>query len=290
MAKAFLTSFSLHVAAVGLLVWLAPDAQPMPSEKPQLIELQPLAMLPSPPPAPAAQPVVVAAEPPPPEPQPEPQVVPEPLPPIPPPPEPIAELPPPPVPEPLPLPEPLPDVKPDEVIRSIAAPMDPAPPPPPPKPKPAPKPRPPVAKSPPALPKAPQEVVPTAQPAPEPVVAPPAVAPPQLKEAASVASASVASLALDSDYAHKLSAWLLRYKPDGARTMRGQRQGRAIVRFALNRDGKLLSKALLQSTGNEALDKAVLDMVDRASPMPAFPPSYPGEEFTFDFPIDFQLR
>jgi hypothetical protein len=57
MAKAFLTSFSLHVAAVGLLVWLAPDGQSMPSEKPQLIELQPMALLPSPPPAPA-----VAAE------------------------------------------------------------------------------------------------------------------------------------------------------------------------------------------------------------------------------------
>lgn len=285
MAKAFLTSFSLHAAAVGLLVWLAPDAAPLPSEKPQLIELQPMALLPSPPPAPAAaaEPEIVP-EPPQIEP---PQVVP---PPEPPPPEPIAELPPPPEP---PLPElpPLPEVKPEELIRSVAAPVDPLPPPPPPpKPKPAAKPRPIVAKSPPALPKAPQEVTPVAQSAPEPVAAPPSVAPPQATEAASVASAAAVAPSLDSDYTSKLSAWLLRHRPDGARTMRGQRQGQGMVRFTLNRAGKLLSKTLLQSTGNDALDRAILEMVDRASPMPAFPPSYPGDEFTFDFPIQFQLR
>jgi protein TonB len=292
MAKAFLTSFSLHVAAVGLLVWLAPDGQSMPSEKPQLIELQPMALLPSPPPAPA-----VAAEseivPEPPQIEP-PQVVP---PPEPPPPEPIAELPPPPeppLPELPPLPEPPPEVKPEELIRSVAAPVDPLPPPPPPppppQPKPAPKPRPIVAKSPPALPKAPQEVTPVTQSAPEPIAAPPSVAPPQATEAASVASAAAVAPSLDSDYTSKLSAWLLRHRPDGARTMRGQRQGQGMVRFTLNRAGKLLSKTLLQSTGNDALDRAILEMVDRASPMPAFPPSYPGDEFTFDFPIQFQLR
>ncbi|WP_395830447.1 energy transducer TonB [Elstera sp.] len=288
MAKAFLTSFSLHVAAVGLLVWLAPDGQSMPSEKPQLIELQPMALLPSPPPAPAvvAEPEIVP-EPPQIEP---PQVVP---PPEPPPPEPIAELPPPPeppLPELPPLPEPPPEVKPEELIRSVAAPVDPLPPPPPPKPKPAPKPRPIVAKSPPAVPKAPQEVTPVAQSAPEPVAAPPSVVPPQATEAASVASAAAVAPSLDSDYTSKLSAWLLRHRPDGARTMRGQRQGQGMVRFTLNRAGKLLSKTLLQSTGNDALDRAILEMVDRASPMPAFPPSYPGDEFTFDFPIQFQLR
>lgn len=129
-----------------------------------------------------------------------------------------------------------------------------------------------------------------AQSAPEPVAAPPSVVPPQATEAASVASAAAVAPSLDSDYTSKLSAWLLRHRPDGARTMRGQRQGQGMVRFTLNRAGKLLSKTLLQSTGNDALDRAILEMVDRASPMPAFPPSYPGDEFTFDFPIQFQLR
>ncbi|KJV08621.1 hypothetical protein VZ95_16625, partial [Elstera litoralis] len=92
------------------------------------------------------------------------------------------------------------------------------------------------------------------------------------------------------DYQSKLSAWLARHKPDGGRTMRGQRQGLALVEFTLKRNGAVVSKRLVQSSGNEALDAAALEMIDRANPMPAFPASFAGEEFTLTVPVQFQLR
>ncbi len=276
MAKALLTSFSLHAAALGLMVWLAPQGQPMPSEKPQLIELQPLALLPSPPLAPAAPPVEVT-------PPPEPHIVPEP-------PQAIADLPPlPEPPPPEPVPEPPPEVTPPDLIRSVAAPLDPLPPPP--KPKPVAKPRPVVAKSPPALPKAPQEIVPASHPAADPTPAAPSLAPPQVSEPASViAAAPTGALMPDSAYLGKLSAWLARHKPDPARVMRGQRQGTVIIMFVLDREGRVVSKAVEKSSGIDALDKAALEMVDRANPLPPLPVSFVGDQFALTIPVQFQLQ
>ncbi len=282
MAKAFVASFTLHAAAVGLLIWATPDPQLQPAEAPQLIELQPLAMLSeAPPPAPA-------------EPPPEPVKVetpPEPTPAEPTPVE-VAELPPPPEPPlDLPLPEPPPEVKPEELIRSITPPVaDLPPPPPPPKPKPAPKPRPVVVKSPPAVPKPPQEVIPAAQTVSEP---PPQANPPPVvarDPGPVVAAAPSAPPAPDSDYMSKLSSWLARHKPDAGRTMRGQRQGQAVVEFTISRDGRVLGKKLVQSSGNETLDMAALEMIDRANPMPAMPASFTADSWTLTIPVNFQLR
>lgn len=283
MAKAFVASFSLHAAAVGLLIWATPDPQMQPAEAPQLIELQPLAMLSeAPPPAPVeppAEPVKV-------------ETPPEPI-PVEPTPVEVAELPPPPEPPPLelPLPEPPPELKAEELIRSVTPPVADLPPPPPPlPPKPAPKPKPVVAKSPPAVPKPPQAVIPAAQPVSEPV---PQAAPSPVvarDPAPVVAAAPPAPPAPDSDYISKLSSWLARHKPDAGRTMRGQRQGEVLVEFTLRRDGSVLGKRLVQSSGNETLDKAALEMIDRANPMPAMPASFAAETWTLVIPVNFQLR
>ena len=47
----------------------------------------------------------------------------------------------------------------------------------------------------------------------------------------------------------------------------------AEVIFALDREGKLISDEIKQSSGSSALDSAALAMVERAQPFPAPPPA-----------------
>jgi periplasmic protein TonB len=50
------------------------------------------------------------------------------------------------------------------------------------------------------------------------------------------------------------------------------KNGEANVAFILDRTGKLISTSIVSGTGVPALDKAVLDMVERAQPFPPAPP------------------
>jgi protein TonB len=54
----------------------------------------------------------------------------------------------------------------------------------------------------------------------------------------------------------------------------------AVVNIEINRDGVLLRRELVRSTGDLLLDRKILAIVDAASPFPALPPSYPDMVFT----------
>ncbi len=180
--------------------------------------------------------------------------------------QPIAE--PPPVPEPPPIPEPPP------------------PPPPPPIPPPpvveAPPPEPPprpvrkeVVKPPPRRPV--REPLPTAAPRPAPAqtaAVPRPVAPP-----APVVSAA---------YTRALSAWLESHKryPNSARE-RGE-EGRAVLRFRVDRSGRLLNYAVVQSTGHPDLDAAI-DQMMRGASLPPFPADMTATDVEVTVPVNFAL-
>lgn len=66
--------------------------------------------------------------------------------------------------------------------------------------------------------------------------------------------------------------------------------GVARVRFALGRNGQVLSASLVGGSGEQILDQAALDMVRRASPFPAFPDSIAQARMDFAAPIRFDLR
>src|SRR3569833_2506081 len=51
--------------------------------------------------------------------------------------------------------------------------------------------------------------------------------------------------------------------------------GKTTVRFALNRDGKLIDVAITKSSGNNILDQEALAIVRRADPFPKFPAAKP---------------
>jgi periplasmic protein TonB len=67
-------------------------------------------------------------------------------------------------------------------------------------------------------------------------------------------------------------------------------QGEAMIRFTLNRDGRVLSRSLVRSSGNSALDEEALAMVNRAAPFPAVPAEIPGASVVMPVPVRFAVR
>ncbi|MCK1595925.1 energy transducer TonB [Bradyrhizobium sp. 164] len=63
--------------------------------------------------------------------------------------------------------------------------------------------------------------------------------------------------------------------------------GTVVVRFELDRDGKLISSTVTKSSGNTVLDSEALDILKRASPFPPFPAVKPGAQDSFLAPVSF---
>ncbi|OGR30482.1 MAG: hypothetical protein A2091_12380 [Desulfuromonadales bacterium GWD2_61_12] len=70
---------------------------------------------------------------------------------------------------------------------------------------------------------------------------------------------------------------------------KGRQQGRAIVRFRLDRQGTLCETWLAVSTGSSLLDRAALRAVAEATPFPPLPPGI-DVATTFDAPVIFRLN
>jgi protein TonB len=195
----------------------------------------------------------------------------------------VEELPPPPPPEPVPVEEPPP------VIESTAAETVAEPPPPPkverpPERKPKPKPvRRRTLPPPPERPPVPVEAVVPAQPAPPPPVTAPVA--PQTAMAAPAGHAGP-----PPDYLALLHRALERSKeyPRAARQRR--QQGRAMLRFAIDRAGNVLNYRIEKSTGYATLDRAVVAMIERASPLPPIPADMAGDRLEVVVPIPFVLH
>lgn len=215
------------------------------------------------------------------------------------------ETPPPPEPEPAPPPPEPP------VVAAEPPPPEPPPPEPPPPEPPPPQPEAPVAASEPPPPpppppqkhvvkKAPKQV-PRHQEVPQPSQAylpslPPQVpaapapsAPPQTAMAATPMPAPVPSPEASAGYRALLSAWLESHKryPDTAR-QRGE-EGRAVLRFSVDRSGRVIDFAVTSSSGYPDLDQSVEEMMRGAS-LPPFPAGMPQREMQISVTIRFSLR
>ena len=91
-------------------------------------------------------------------------------------------------------------------------------------------------------------------------------------------------------YYAELAAWLERHKryPQRARQLR--QEGVARVRFVIDRSGKVISHRIEKSSGHSALDEAASELLRRASPMPAIPPSIGQSRLEIVVPIAYRLR
>ena len=103
------------------------------------------------------------------------------------------------------------------------------------------------------------------------------------------ASASSAPAARASWQA-QLVAWIEKYKRYPRVAQEQRQQGVVYLRFAMDRHGRVTSSQINKSSGFELLDDEVLDLIQRAQPLPAPPPEVPGDQISLVVPVAFSLR
>jgi protein TonB len=121
---------------------------------------------------------------------------------------------------------------------------------------------------------------------PEPAAA--ASAAPQTAYAPTPVPAPVRSSEVSPSYRALLSAWLESHKryPDSAR-QRGE-EGRAVLRFAVDRSGRVVDFAVAQSSGYQDLDASIEEMM-RGAQLPPFPASMTQPRIDVSVTIRFSL-
>lgn len=174
----------------------------------------------------------------------------------------------------------------------------PAPPPPPPEAKPEPpkptpaevplpRPKPPAPKPKP-LPKPAADATPAAAPKP---AAPPAPEPEDKVTAAPVPGANAqAALTRATSWQSEVLGRLEQVKRYPRAAQWKRHQGTTVIAFAIDRNGRLLTKRLNRSSGFDDLDDEALALLDRAQPLPPPPESIPGERIELVVPIQFFLK
>jgi periplasmic protein TonB len=93
-----------------------------------------------------------------------------------------------------------------------------------------------------------------------------------------------------ADYMSLLQAWLEKHKQYPRRAQTRRLQGTALLYFAMDADGRVLSFRIERSSGHALLDAEVEAMIRRATPLPAVPPSLRGARLEFVVPVQFVLR
>ena len=75
-----------------------------------------------------------------------------------------------------------------------------------------------------------------------------------------------------------------RYFPTGAPS------GSVVVNFSIAPSGKLTSRKIARSSGSSILDKAALQIVERAAPFPPFPKGVTAPRLNFSVPMNFNRK
>jgi periplasmic protein TonB len=101
--------------------------------------------------------------------------------------------------------------------------------------------------------------------------------------------APVPSPEASAGYRALLSAWLESHKryPDAAR-QRGE-EGNAVLRFEIDRSGRVIDYTVTKSSGYSDLDTSVEEMM-RGATLPPFPAGMPQPRMEVSVTIRFSLR
>ena len=111
-------------------------------------------------------------------------------------------------------------------------------------------------------------------------------------------TASIPSAPAPGSTAHSFSpSWismlfshLLRYRQYPSSAQANRQEVVVTLTFTMDRHGRVLSRHIARSSGVAALDAEALAMIERAQPLPAFPPNMPEAARSFTAPIKFHLR
>ena len=92
-------------------------------------------------------------------------------------------------------------------------------------------------------------------------------------------------LALTAKWGKKISAYLDLHKkfPENVKA----KEGKVKLALVLNRLGKVLSVAVMETSGDAAFDDAAVSMVHRSDPVPAPPAGLTEDQFSFTLPVTF---
>jgi protein TonB len=119
-------------------------------------------------------------------------------------------------------------------------------------------------------------------------------APPKAEETAPAPAAARAGSTnadvVSPSWVRRLLAHLNRYKQYPGAARRRREEGVVTLSFTVGRDGRVLARHVAKTSGSPALDSEALAMLERAEPLPEFPPTMSGPSRTFNVPIRFSLR
>jgi periplasmic protein TonB len=122
---------------------------------------------------------------------------------------------------------------------------------------------------------------------PAPAVAAPPTPMPQTAAPQSTASSAVSARA---SWQAQLLAWLEKYKRYPRVAQKQRQQGIVYLRFAIDRQGKVLLSQISKSSGFELLDDEVVALIERAQPVPSPPPEVSGNRIELLVPVSFSLH
>jgi periplasmic protein TonB len=113
----------------------------------------------------------------------------------------------------------------------------------------------------------------------------------QLKQTTGSGNASTTggTSSATKSYHSMLAAKLARYKRYPSASRRRNEQGTPVLFFVVARDGSVMQASIRTSSGFQRLDDAVLDMLKRASPLPAFTDDMTEQQLTITIPVEFKL-
>ena len=125
-----------------------------------------------------------------------------------------------------------------------------------------------------------------ARPAPAPVaVQPPPVVAPQPK-----AIDESRERTLRDQYQQIISARIKQFEEYPPVAKRRHWEGTTVVQLRLSPDGKVTDISVVEKSGHEILDEAAVNMIRKASPLPAPPEGLRGRDQTVLVPIKFKLE
>jgi len=110
-------------------------------------------------------------------------------------------------------------------------------------------------------------------------------APMRVATAPNLGASAIGARDAEASWRSALAAHLARYKPEGTRD-----SGTVELSFTMDRNGHVLSRRVLHSSGSATLDQAAMAMVERAQPLPAFLPGMPEARKTLTLPVHFSVR
>ncbi|MFK4870880.1 energy transducer TonB, partial [Novosphingobium sp. ZW T3_23] len=93
----------------------------------------------------------------------------------------------------------------------------------------------------------------------------------------------------DATWEALLLAHLEKYRRYPAAARARREEGVSFVTFRMNRAGKVLSASLGRSSGSIFLDRAAMETIRRAQPLPAIPAGKP-DEMELSVPVEFFLQ